>query len=122
VTDSGRAKVFSYTDPGTAVVTKFVSSLNFTDSPKVGLNPIVFTLHRMQDMMIFSPVDDATPVLDPEMPSMGHGSPGSIDPASISAGRYQGSLSFSMAGTWETTVTVNDLGVVLGAPVFTTTF
>ncbi len=31
-------------------------------------------------------------------------------------------LIFSMAGTWEATVTVTEAAVVLGAPVFTTTF
>jgi hypothetical protein len=91
-------------------------------SPKIGLNPIVFTLHQMQDMMTFVPVNDATLALDPEMPSMGHGSPGSISPILTAPGRYEGSLSFSMAGPWETTVTVTEAAAVLGAPVFTTTF
>jgi len=122
VTDSGRAKVFTYTDPVTAVATNYVSSLNFVNPPTIGLNPIIFTLHQMQDMMTFVPVVDAAPVLDPEMPSMGHGSPGSVDPTPTSLGQYQGSLSFSMAGTWETTVTVNEGTIALGAPVFTTTF
>jgi hypothetical protein len=122
VADSGRAKVFTYTDPVSAVASKYVSSLNFVDSPQVGLNPIVFTLHQMQDMMTFVSVDDATLALDPEMPSMGHGSPGSIAPTLTAPGRYQGSLSFSMAGPWETTVTVSEAAVVLGALVFTTTF
>ena len=122
VADSGRAKVFSYTDPVSAALIKYVSSLNFVDSPQVGLNPIVFTLHQMQDTMTFVSVDDATLALDPEMPSMGHGSPDSSSPTLTSPGRYQGSLSFSMAGPWETTVTVSEAAVVLGAPVFTTTF
>jgi hypothetical protein len=73
-------------------------------------------------MMTFVPVNDATLVLDPEMPSMGHGSPDSVDPTLTASGRYEGSLSFSMTGLWETTVTVSEAGVVLGAPVFTTNF
>jgi hypothetical protein len=89
---------------------------------QVGLNPIVFTLHQMQDMMTFVSVDDATLALDPEMPSLGHGAPGSIAPTFTSPGRYQGSLSFSMAGPWEITVTVSEAAAFLGAPVFTTTF
>lgn len=122
VADSGRSQVFTYTDPGSAATTKYVSSLNFAASPRIGLNPIVFTLHQMQDMMTFVPVNDATLALDPEMPSMGHGSPGSVDPALTAPGQYEGSLSFSMAGPWETTVTVSEGGLVLGAPVFATTF
>jgi hypothetical protein len=122
VSDSGRAQVFSYTDPNSSETVKMVSSLNFEAPPAVGLNPIVFTLHKMLDMMTFAPVDDVTVVLDPQMPSMGHGSPGSVNPTPTSLGRFQGQLSFSMAGTWETTVTVNQAGVTLGTPKFTTTF
>jgi hypothetical protein len=122
VSDSGRAQVFTYTDSTTLAAIKYVSSLNFTSSPKVGLNPIVFTLHKMQDMMTFQPIDDATIGLDPQMPSMGHGSPGSVDPTVTSLGRYDGQLSFSMAGTWDTTVTVSQGSVALGTPKFTTTF
>ncbi len=122
VSDSGRAQVFTYTDPTTSVATNYVSSLNFTGSPQIGLNPIVFTLHQMQDMMTFLPIDDATLVLNPQMPSMGHGSPGSVNPTATTLGRYEGQLSFSMAGTWVTTVTISQAGITLGTPTFTTTF
>lgn len=122
VTDSGRARVFAYTDPETSVVTKYISSLNFRDAPRVGLNPVVVTLHRMEDMTAFPPVDDAVFVLDPQMPSMGHGSPGNVHPTLTSSGIYEGELSFSMAGEWETTLTVSRGGVTVGTPTFATTF
>jgi hypothetical protein len=122
VADSGRSKVFALTDPVTATTTKYVSSLNFVSAPQVGLNPIVFTLHRMQDMNTFPSVDDAVIGLDPQMPSMGHGSPGSIDPTLTAPGRYEGKLSFSMTGEWKTTATIQVGSIVLGAPVFTTNF
>lgn len=122
VADSGRAKVLSYTDPATSTLTKYQASLNFVGAPQVGLNPIVFTLHRMQDMTTFPSVDDAVITLDPQMPSMGHGSPGSVDPTLTAPGRYEGQLSFSMTGEWKTTVSLQRAGVVLGTPVFTTNF
>ncbi len=122
VADTGRVRTFTYTDPVSAVATKYVSSLNFMAAPTVGLNPIVFTLHYKQDMTTFPSVDDAQILLDPEMPSMGHGSPGSVDPTLIAPGRYQGQLSFSMAGEWQTTVTLERAGATIGAPVFATTF
>jgi hypothetical protein len=58
------------------------------------------------------------------MPSMGHGSPGSVAPTlTATPGVYEGQLSFSMAGDWETTMTVSLPSVpVLGAPKFLTTF
>lgn len=122
VAESGRAQTFSYTEPSTSTLHRYVSSLNFVAAPRVGLNPIVFTLHEMADMSSFVPVEDAAPLLDPQMPSMGHGSPGSVNPTHTSSGRYEGQLSFSMPGTWETSVTIASNGVELGTPRFTTKF
>ncbi|MBK6848304.1 MAG: FixH family protein [Proteobacteria bacterium] len=122
VADSGRAKVFSFTAPGAVMATKVVASLNFTAPPRVGLNPVIVTLHTMQDALTFAPIEDAELALDPQMPSMGHGSPGSVDPTHSSLGRYEGKLSFSMADPWETTLTISRGGATLGAPKFETTF
>jgi hypothetical protein len=120
VADSGRAKVIRVTDAAN-VTTKYVMSLNFKSAPKVGLNPVVVTMHR-STMAGFPPCDDMTVALDPQMPAMGHGSPGSVDPTLVSPGRYEGQLSFSMPGEWETTVTLRDAGVVLPPQKFTVTF
>ena len=122
VTDSGRAKVFTYTDPATTTTTEYVVSLNLDAEPTVGLNDVTVTLHRMDSMMDFSPVDDAGLTLTPEMPAMGHGSPGSVAPTLVSPGRYAGRLSFSMAGAWETTLGITVEDVVIGSPVFATSF
>jgi hypothetical protein len=123
VADTGRAKSFTFTDPSTSATTKYLLSLNFKATPRVGLNPVVVTLHRMQDMMTFVPVDDAAFMLDPQMPSMGHGSPGSVNPTLTSLGRYEGQLSFSMAGDWQTTISVTQsTGEALGNVTIATTF
>ncbi len=118
VADTGLARTF---ENGTS---KFVVSLSFQQGPAVGLNPVVVTLHETTDMgMTFAPVNDATVKLDPQMPSMGHGSVGSIDPLKVSDGRYEGKLSFSMAGTWVTTLTLSRPGIdPLGSVAITTTF
>jgi hypothetical protein len=122
VTDSGRAKTFAYTAPGSSMAMKYVASLNFAGAPKVGLNPAVVTLHRMKDMMSFEEVADATLTLDPQMPSMGHGSPGTVQPTKTTLGRYDAQVSFSMPGTWETKLTVASGGATIGTVTFTTTF
>jgi hypothetical protein len=105
VSDSGRARSFQDQDPDTLVTTKYLASLRFLSGPGVGLNPVAVTLHRMAGMMSFPPVDDATIHVDPQMPSMGHGSSGNVDPVLVTSGVYQGTLGFSMTGTWETTIT-----------------
>jgi YtkA-like len=118
VSDTGRAKTF------TSGMSKFVVSLSFQPAPAVGLNPIVVTVHETTDMgMTFAPVNNATIKLDPQMPSMGHGSVGSVDPVKVSDGRYEGKLAFSMAGTWVTTLTLARPSVdPLGSVAITTTF
>lgn len=110
VVETGRAKTFTSTDPVTAVTTKYLVSLAFRAAPKVGLNPVLVTAHVMTDMMAFAPAADLTFALDPQMPSMGHGASGSVNPVLVSAGRYEGQLSLSMPGNWETTVTVGRAG------------
>lgn len=117
VADGGRSRSFTATQAGGATA-DYVASLNLLGPAQVGLNDVLVTLHGKQDMWTFPPVDDAVLSLDPQMPSMGHGSPGSVDPVWIGPGIYQGRLSFSMPGDWETTLTVARAGVVLGAPVF----
>jgi hypothetical protein len=99
-----------------------VASLNFLTSPAVGLNLIAVTLHQTQDTLTFLPVDDATVVLDPQMPAMGHGSPGSVNPTLYYSGIYRWKLRLSMAGTWQTTVTFSEEATVLGTPIFAMTF
>lgn len=122
VTDAGRAKTFAYAPPGSSMADKYVASLNFQGAPKVGLNPAVVTLHRMKDMTTFEEVGDATLGLDPQMPSMGHGSPGTVQPTKTTLGRYDAQVSFSMPGTWETTLTVARGGATIGTVTFATTF
>ncbi len=72
--------------------------------------------------MSFPPVTDAMVVLDPQMPSMGHGASGSVNPTPTTLGMYEGQVAFNMAGEWVTTVTFTEGGVTLGAPAFTTIF
>lgn len=101
----------------------YVLALEFLAPVAVGLNPVAVTLHETGDGgMTFAPVTDATLALDPQMPSMGHGSPGSVDPTLVEPGGYEGRLSLSMTGAWEITVTARRAGAVVGAPLFSVSF
>lgn len=122
VADTGRAKSFTFTDASASPTRKYLVSLNFAAAPAVGLNPVVVTVHEMVDMMTFVPVDDVAIALDPQMPSMGHGSPGSVNPTLTSLGRYSGKLSFSMPGEWQTKLTLTRSGQALGSVTITTNF
>jgi hypothetical protein len=116
VTDSGRAQTF------TVGSTEYLISMNFAATPHVGLNPIVVTLDSSQDMgTTYTPVTDATFTLDPEMPSMGMGASESVNPTLASPGLYDGQVSFSMQGTWVTTVTVDRPGFTAAMSVAITT-
>src|SRR5512139_2932248 len=106
VTDGGRTR--SFTDTSTQA--RYVLSFNLDAKAGVGSNPVTVTLHRSVNMgMMYEPVDDATFTITPYMPSMSHGAEGSVAPAHAAtddSGVYRGQVAFSMAGTWETTLTV----------------
>jgi hypothetical protein len=112
VTDTGSAKSFTVGSGMMAV--KYVLSMDFVSAPIVGLNPILVSLFTSIDTgMNFTPVNDAAFALEPWMPSMGHGSPGSVNPVLLSDGVYLGKVSFSMTGAWETRITVSRGGATL---------
>jgi hypothetical protein len=78
-------------------------TLGFTaGAPRVGQNEYTVSVHRPVDMMKmeWAPVTDLTVVGTPEMPSMGHGSSGNVNPVHTAGGLYTGTVNFSMAGDW----------------------
>ncbi|MBL8936867.1 MAG: FixH family protein [Archangium sp.] len=107
VGDSGLARSFVASD------VKYVMSVSYPEALKVGLNPVVVTLHRMQDMMTFPAFDDATLEMVPEMPAHGHGSSNNVAPVLKAPGRYEGVVNYSMLGDWKTTFTVKAAGAVM---------
>lgn len=92
--------------------TKYVGSYNGTDGEKymvtlvrpfewsVGMNDVSFMVHKKQTMMSFPAVNDFTIAMDPQMTSMGHGSPNNVSPVSIGNGYYKGKANFTMTGDW----------------------
>ncbi|MGB0390162.1 MAG: FixH family protein [Salibacteraceae bacterium] len=70
-------------------------------SPAVGVNDIQFGIWKKETMMSFPAVDGYTMTMEPEMPSMGHGSPNNINPVSTGNGKYDGKVNFTMTGYWK---------------------
>lgn len=98
---------------------RYVVQLRWPAKPKVGSNSYDVILHKMgSDMMQFTPVADATIADNVEMPSMGHGSPGNVTPASQGGGVYAGKINLTMPGDWRLTLTVSTGGNKLGDAVF----
>jgi YtkA-like len=79
-----------------------VVTLSFEGDAKVGSNAYFVTVHRPETAMKMNylPVTDLTLIGRPEMPSMGHGSSGNVNPTHLGGGVYEGSVNFSMAGDW----------------------
>lgn len=95
-----------------ATGTKYVGSYNGTDGEKyivtlvkpfhwtVGMNDVSFMVHKKETMMSFPSVSDFTIAMDPQMTSMGHGSPNNVSPVSVGNGFYNGKANFTMTGDW----------------------
>src|SRR5690554_6570013 len=92
--------------------TKYVGSYTGTDAEKyivslvkpfdwsVGMNDVSIMVHKKESMMSFPAVEDFTIVMDPQMTSMGHGSPNNVSPTPIGDGYYKGKVNFTMTGDW----------------------
>lgn len=79
--------------------TYFISLLRPTDW-QVGMNDFEVLIHKRESMMSFPADNDFTIDMDPEMMSMGHGSPNNVSPVSIGNGHYNGDVNFTMTGDW----------------------
>lgn len=101
-------KVFSAI---TADNSKLVLSMLEPAAPKVGMNDIEFTIHRKASMMDWPADDSYTIEITPEMPSMGHGSPGNVNPVSSGNGHYKGKVNFTMTGEWKVGVLLKKDGI-----------
>ena len=78
----------------------FVARIDPTN-PEIGLNDIVFGIYKKETMMSFPPVEGYMIEMEPEMPSMNHGSPNNVNPVSKGMGMYEGVVNFTMTGYWK---------------------
>lgn len=83
---------------------RIIMALVEPETPTVGINNIEFTIHRKASMMDF-PADDSYSIeIDPQMPSMGHGSPNNVNPVNTGNGHYLGKVNFIMTGWWRVNI------------------
>ena len=93
--------------------TYFISLLEPSE-PEVGINDIEFTVHYKESMMSFPSAEDLSITIEPEMPSMGHGSPNNVNPVSAGNGHYKGQVNFTMTGWWRVNIEVLKDGQSIG--------
>jgi hypothetical protein len=87
----------------------FVSLVQPMD-PQVGENTFELAIHKRESMMSWPPVDGLKVEIEPEMPTMGHGSPGNVNPVNTSNGHYVGKVNYTMTGLWRVHITIKDAG------------
>lgn len=84
---------------------KYFVAYNFPSKTKVGVNDVAFMVYKKETMMSFPGVEDFAITMEPEMPSMGHGSPNNVNPVHQVNGRYAGKVNFTMTGDWRLNLT-----------------
>jgi len=87
-------------------------------SPVKGMNDFELTLHHAVDLMTYEPDSSYTITITPEMPSMGHGSDGNVDPVHMGIGHYKGKVNFTMAGDWRMHVLLKKDGLDAALPFY----
>lgn len=93
--------------------TKYFVSLVEPMAAEVGINDCEFTVHYKESMMSFPPAEDLTIEIEPEMPSMDHGSPNNEHPVHTADGHYEGKMNFTMTGWWRIHMVIKKDGDVL---------
>ena len=78
-----------------------------------GLNNFELVLHQRETMMSFPAIEDYTIEVEPEMPTMGHGSLNNVNPVHTSNGHYKGKINLSMSGLWLIHLKIYKNGILL---------
>jgi hypothetical protein len=104
-------RVFSFESP--VDQKKIFITMIEPSMPEVGMNDFIVAAHYKADMMSFPPTEVLNISFDPEMPSMGHGSPNNVNPVHIGNGHYQGVVNFTMDGFWRLNMFIADQNDVM---------
>lgn len=86
-------------------------------NPIVGMNDVEFAVFS-NTSDVYTPIDDLTMTITPEMPSMGHGSPNNVNPTNKGNGYYAGKVNFIMTGEWKINLALERSGAIVGKQFF----
>lgn len=100
VLEKAEPQLFSFIsahDPNQRV---FVALVN-PKMPEIGINDFEVVVYERETMMSWPAVEMLNITIDPEMPTMGHGSPNNVNPTDMGEGHYLGKVNFTMSGYWK---------------------
>lgn len=113
VVEKSDSRMLSFMSQADSMTMVFLT-LNEPLDPVVGENKIQFGLYKRETMMSFPAIENYSIEFEPEMPTMGHGSPNNVNPTYTANGLYDGTVNFTMTGYWRINVTVkNAEGVIV---------
>jgi hypothetical protein len=81
--------------------------------PIVGINDLEIVLHHKKSGMEYVPAENYTVEIEPNMPSMGHGSPNNVNPVHMGLGHYKGKVNYTMTGLWQIKLKIYKAGVLV---------
>lgn len=83
--------------------------------PVIGKNAVNFVVFSTRDHIAYASRDDVAISIEPHMPSMGHGSPGNVQPVGVGAGHFAATVNLIMKGSWVISTTVTRADGPLGS-------
>jgi hypothetical protein len=108
----------SFVEPGSNK--KYYLGYHFPEGMKVGINDFEVVAYTFSGGA-FIPEENLQLKLNPEMPSMDHGSPNNVSPIHSQSGHYVGKVNFTMTGEWRLNLTLSDADTELGVKYFDVT-
>ncbi len=100
IVQKAEPQLFSFISANDSNQRVFVALVN-PRMPKIGINDFEIAVYEKQTMMSWPAVELLNIEIDPEMPTMGHGSPNNENPTDMGEGHYLGKVNFTMSGYWK---------------------
>ena len=100
VMQKAEPQLFSFVSAHNPNQNVFVALVN-PRMPQIGINDFEIVAYERQSMMSWPALEMLNIEIDPEMPTMGHGSPNNVNPIDMGEGHYLGKVNFTMSGYWK---------------------
>jgi hypothetical protein len=100
VMQKAEPQLFSFVSTHDPNQNVFVALVN-PRMPQIGINDFEIVAYERQSMMSWPALEMLNIEIDPEMPTMGHGSPNNVNPIDMGEGHYLGKVNFTMSGYWK---------------------